>query len=241
MAVWDRWLRGGDSLVLTPTEWKALMDEAFSPLLERELGLSYLGNYFWAGPWEAPRRRMVRVFLINQSSGTLQWGWAFDFAPHLSGKRLAWHRTDRSARQDVWEVSPDFVKSTGPARDRVTFSAWGRDRRAILREHRRAILALLPQSRRYYAGTARPEALLRSMETALEDPYVRFTQGTQLTISAAFLAAALGRTEHGRELLAHLNVSEQYQETRRLLTEQLDRQPRLWPEKGETGDDPDHR
>ena len=51
MAVWDRWLRGGDSLVLTPTEWKALMDEAFSPLLERELGLSYLGSYFWAGPW----------------------------------------------------------------------------------------------------------------------------------------------------------------------------------------------
>ena len=79
------------------------------------------------------------------------------------------------------------------------------------------------------------------MATALEDPYVRCTQGTQLTISAAFLAAALGRAEHGRELLAQLNFSEQYQETRHLLAERLDRQPRLWPEKGEMGDDPDHR
>ena len=36
---------GPDTLFLTPTEWKALMDQVLSPLMERELGLTYLGGY----------------------------------------------------------------------------------------------------------------------------------------------------------------------------------------------------
>ena len=170
---------GPDTLFLTPTEWKTLMDQVLSPLMERELGLTHLGGYLWAGPWEDHRRKIVQVFLTNQAYGTLQWGWSLGFVPHVSGKKLAWHRTDKSARLDVWEVSRDFIEAgTGPARKKreaVVFSAYGPDRASMENRHRRAFRTLLPLIRAYYAGTDTPERLLAAMEAALEDSYYRFT------------------------------------------------------------------
>ena len=233
---------GPDTLFLTPTEWKALMDQVLSPLMERELGLIYLGGYLWAGPWEDHRRKLVQVFLVNQAYGTLQWGWSFDFVPHVSGGKLAWHRTDKSARLDVWEVSRDFIEAgTGPARKKreaVMFSAYGPDRDGIADRHRRAFRTLLPLIRAYYAGTDTPEKLLESMEAGLSDSYYHFTQAVPLTVSAAFLAAALGRAERSRELLAGLDWKDEYRETARLLEERLAKQPRLWG--GAISDDADH-
>lgn len=233
---------GPDTLFLTPTEWKALMDQGLSPLMERELGLTYLGGYLWAGPWEDHRRKLVQVFLINQAYGTLQWGWSLDFVPHVSGKKLAWHRTDKSARLDVWEVSRDFIEAgTGLARKKreaVVFSAYGSNRDGIAERHRRAFGVLLPLIRTYYAGTDTPEKLLAAMEAALGDSYYRFTQAVPLTVSAAFLAAALGHPERGQELLAGLDWKDDYQNKARLLGEKLARQPRLWG--GVSSNDADH-
>ena len=76
------------------------------------------------------------------------------------------------------------------------------------------------------------------MEAALGDQYYHFTQAVPLTVSAAFLAAALGRPERGRELLAGLDWKDEYRETARLLEEKLAKQPRLW--KGGISDDADH-
>lgn len=238
-----RQIEGPDTLFLTPTEWKALMDEVLSPLMERELGLIYLGGYLWAGPWEDHRRKIVQVFLINQAYGTLQWGWSFDFVPHVSGKKLAWHRTDKSARLDVWEVSRDFIKAgtrgdTRKRREAVVFSAYGPSRASVEDRHRRAFQTLLPLIRAYYAGTGTPERMLGSMETALGDSYYRFTQAVPLTVSAAFLAAALGRAERGKELLAGLDWTDEYRDTARLLEEKLAKQPQLW--EGATSNDADH-
>lgn len=219
------------SVWLTPTEWKVLMDEVLSPLMEREPGLAYLGGYTWAGPWEDHRRKMVRVFLINQSFGTLQWGWSLDFVPHIAGNGLAWHRTDKSARQDVWEVSPDFVKGTGRARETTTFGAAPRGSgglEAIRAEHRRAFQTLLPLMRAYYAQTDTPEKLLRRVRARMADRYFQFVEGVPQTICAAFLAAALGQSEEARTLLEQLDFPEEKRELPVLLREKLDRQPRLW-------------
>ena len=104
--------------------------------------------------------------------------------------------------------------------------------------HRRAFRTLLPLIRAYYAGTDTPEKLLESMEAGLSDSYYHFTQAVPLTVSAAFLAAALGRAERSRELLAGLDWKDEYRETARLLEEKLAKQPRLW--KGATSNDTDH-
>ena len=236
---------GPDTLFLTPTEWKTLMDQVLSPLMERELGLTYLGGCLWAGPWEDHRRKLVQVFLVNQAYGTLQWGWSLDFVPHVSGKKLAWHRTDKSARLDVWEVSRDFVEGasagTGPARKKreaAVFSAYGPDRASMENRHRWAFRTLLPLIRAYYAGTDTPERLLAAMEAALGDSYYRFTQAVPLTVSAAFLATAVGRPERGRELLAGLDWKDGYRDTARLLEEKLAKQSRLWG--GAISNDADH-
>ena len=107
------------------------------------------------------------------------------------------------------------------------FSAYGPDRDGIADRHRRAFWTLLPLIRAYYAGTDTPEKLLASMEAALGDQYYHFTQAVPLTVSAAFLAAALGRPERGGELLAGLDWKDEYRDTARLLEEKLAKQPRL--------------
>ena len=86
---------GPDALFLTPTAWKALMDQVLSPLMERELGLTYLGGYLWAGPWEDHRRKLVQVFLVNQAYGTLQWGWSLTSCPMSPGR--SWPGTGRTS------------------------------------------------------------------------------------------------------------------------------------------------
>lgn len=36
------------------------------------------------------------------------WGISLDFVPHVAGNRLAWHRTDKSARMDLVYDPVDF-------------------------------------------------------------------------------------------------------------------------------------
>ena len=76
------------------------------------------------------------------------------------------------------------------------------------------------------------------MGAALGDDYYRFTQAVPLTVSAAFLAAAMGRPERGGELLAGLDWKDEYRDTARLLEEKLAKQPRLW--EGAVSNDADH-
>lgn len=118
------------------------------------------------------------------------------------------------------------------------FSTYGPDRDGIADRHRRAFWVLLPLIRAYYAGTDTPEKLLASMEAALGDQYYHFTQAVPLTVSAAFLAAAMGRPERGGELLAGLDWKDEYRDTARLLEEKLAKQPRLW--EGAVSNDADH-
>ena len=97
---------------------------------------------------------------------------------------------------------------------------------------------MLPMSLLGYDERAHFERLLAAMEAALGDSYYRFTQAVPLTVSAAFLATAVGRPERGRELLAGLDWKDGYRDTARLLEEKLAKQSRLWG--GAISNDADH-
>ena len=42
--------------------WIMLLDEVFSPLIDKELGMRYLGNRIWADDYCAHRRRVLSLF-----------------------------------------------------------------------------------------------------------------------------------------------------------------------------------
>ena len=42
--------------------WNMLLDEVLSPLVEKELGMHYLGNRIWADDYSEHRRRVLSLF-----------------------------------------------------------------------------------------------------------------------------------------------------------------------------------
>ena len=76
--------------------WNMLLDEVFSPLIEKELGMHYLGNRVWADDYCVHRRRVLSLFQQTDLGGSFKWGWNYDFIPKMSGKKAVYVRTDKS-------------------------------------------------------------------------------------------------------------------------------------------------
>src|SRR4030095_10376942 len=98
--------------------------ESLSPL-----GLAEMTVRVWLDGSQPPVRRLFELQLARGAMKAC-WGFSLDFVPHIAGGRVRWHRTDKSARLDVYIdprdlPQPDFMH--GAAR----FSA---DLRALLTE-----------------------------------------------------------------------------------------------------------
>lgn len=70
---------------------------------------------------EAPDQDGIRkMFRIHDAGGlrdlTVNWGYSFDFVPHVSGATVKWHRTFKSAKSDL-RVVPG---NAGPRAPRVS-------------------------------------------------------------------------------------------------------------------------
>jgi hypothetical protein len=56
----------------------------------------------------APVRHIFEVVAMKGASFVPVWGISLDFVPHVTGERLGWHRTDKSARMDLVYDPIDF-------------------------------------------------------------------------------------------------------------------------------------
>ena len=76
--------------------WNILLDEVLSPLIEKELGMRYIGNRIWADDYCKHRRRVLSLFQQTDLGGSFKCGWNYDFVPKLSGVIAVYVRTDKS-------------------------------------------------------------------------------------------------------------------------------------------------
>jgi len=214
---------------LTPTGWKMLMDYALSPLFEEILGLQYFGEYIWASPWDNHRRKVVRIFRINDMGGTLQWGWCFDFVPRLSGKKITYNRTDKSLALHQWELSEGFISGKGKERQSTMLSASnGKDLNEMAKNYRNTFNYLLPDIQRYFTYTDYPQNMLADIDLKLTSNYYRFMGELPFTICAAFISCAIGDKERGKDFLLSLKFNEDYKEVEQKLLAKLEQQQVYW-------------
>jgi hypothetical protein len=70
-----------------------------APLLA--LGFEQVAPRRWVDGSAAPVRRVFAMQLLKGAAVKPQWGFSLDFVPHLSGDRICWHRSNRTAQFDV--------------------------------------------------------------------------------------------------------------------------------------------
>ena len=56
----------------------------------------------WIDSSSTPIRRIFEYWQLKGGVVAPRWGYSFDFVPHLSGGKLKWHRTEKSALLDVF-------------------------------------------------------------------------------------------------------------------------------------------
>lgn len=191
---------------LTPTGWKILIDKALSPIIEKELGMTYLGNCYWADSFHNHRRRVLSLFYINNAFATFKWGWNFDFIPKKSGKRLVYAKTEKSVYSHIFEMSEDFYDNT-KNRKHTIISAYGgkisdynSSITAMCKSYVDAFYFLLPLIKKYYSATNTYENILQNIERNLKNEYLKIMNYEMLVVKV-FFEYAFGNRDIA---LAHL-------------------------------------
>ena len=65
------------------------------------LGLTGISARTWMECSKRPARRLFELQLLKGASLKACWGWSLDFVLHISGGRVRWHRSGKSARLTV--------------------------------------------------------------------------------------------------------------------------------------------
>lgn len=65
------------------------------------LGLIENGPRKWIDGRQPPVRRLFELRLVKGAGLKVCWGFSLDFVPHISGGRVRWHRSDKTAMLDV--------------------------------------------------------------------------------------------------------------------------------------------
>lgn len=184
-------------IYLTPTGWKILIDKVLSPVIEKELGMTYLGNGYWADSFNNHRRRVLSLFYINNAFATFKWGWNFDFVPGKSGKRLVYARTDKCVYSHIFEMSSDFYNNTEKRKHTIIgayggeISHYNASMNAMCKSYVDAFYFLLPLIRDYYKKTDSYNNTLKCIEHNLENDYLKIIN-YDMTVARVFIEYASG-------------------------------------------------
>jgi hypothetical protein len=86
--------------LLRAAERDAIVADHLNARLQ-SLALVQVAPRRWVNGSTAPVRRVFEMRLLKGASMKARWGFSLDFVPHLSGDRICWHRSNRTARFDV--------------------------------------------------------------------------------------------------------------------------------------------
>ena len=85
---------------VTNREIQDIASPIVAPLLE-PLGFESQKLLYWINSRNAPVRQIFSLRKFKGGKLAPAWGISLDFVPHLSGKKLKWHRTHKSAIFDL--------------------------------------------------------------------------------------------------------------------------------------------
>lgn len=71
------------------------------PLLKRH-GFEHVRSLHWINNDNASFRKLFAYQQLKGGVIAPQWGYSIDFVPHIAAKRVAWHRTPKAARFDLF-------------------------------------------------------------------------------------------------------------------------------------------
>ncbi len=87
-------------------------DAVIAPLLRERLeplGFGEIAPRRWIDGSKPPARRLFELELLKGAGLKACWGFSLDFVPHLSGGRVRWHRSDKTAMLYVF-VDPRALR-----------------------------------------------------------------------------------------------------------------------------------
>lgn len=199
---------------LTGDGWTMFMDEVFSPLIEKELGMRYMGNRVWADEYSCHRRRVLSLFLRSTLGGSFKWGWNFDFVPRITGAKAVYARTDKTIFTHFFEnchYNHDDSVTEKPelffARDHVDIADFENSMQKMVDQHVGAFYATLPRIKTFYAETETYEQTVKMVDTLLQSMYYALVEGGQLWMTSYFLQQYIGVGEDNEKHLGEMFAS----------------------------------
>lgn len=189
-----------DEGLLTHAAFKA---QAFA-VADRMLGsagLERVRDYVWAAPGAMDVRPVFKLRLLKGAAVVPRWGVSLGCVPHLSGDKALWHRTQKSARADLYETHSERA---------MEMSLFGAEDR-VARRVEAALARALPRAQAFWAV----EDLAMLLARAEAGRGIDFDFGAPVNatrdITRAFVAARLGDATQARAALdeaMHLNAAQ---------------------------------
>lgn len=204
--------------ILAVEGWKLLLDEVFSPLIEKELGMRYLGNRIWADDYDGHRRRVLSLFQPTDLGGCFRWGWNYDFVPKMVGGKAVYARTDKTIFAHFYENAFEnhnrnderFKKSPDMFFYRYTIDIddYEESMKSKVKEHTNAFYKTLPLIRAFYEETSTYEQTIEMLDVLLESDYYGLLQGNYLYLTKLFLQQYVDPEEENEKALLKMFESE---------------------------------
>jgi hypothetical protein len=98
--------------LLSAASIDAELDRTFGRTLAAE-GFTAVRPRFWVRPGPPPVRHLVRIEALKGARYAPAWGISLDYVPHVEGRHVRWHRTNRSARFDLIYDTVDHEPGKG--------------------------------------------------------------------------------------------------------------------------------
>jgi hypothetical protein len=97
-----------ESDLLGAAERDAIVASHLNPRLQA-LGFVQIASRRWVDGSTAPVRHVFEMQLLKGAAMKALWGFSLDFVPHLSGERVCWHRSNRTAMFDLYLELEDRI------------------------------------------------------------------------------------------------------------------------------------
>ncbi len=96
-------------ITLKTEGWKKLTHEMLDECIAEDFGLHPVKDCCWASNYDDGRRKVISIFLVNESYATIRWGWNFEYIPRISGSKCIWARTDKSIYMHTFRLPQAFI------------------------------------------------------------------------------------------------------------------------------------
>ena len=181
--------------LLTAAERDAIVAQHLREHLP-SFGLTEAAARTWIDDSHPPSKRMFELALLKGAGMRARWGFSLDFVPHITGGRVRWHRSLKTAMLDV------IVE---PGKDALLEPTFIHGTQRLHDDLERLLPIALERARQTWQRGATERGLLDLVQEIRDRQTncFRFDNYTQLPLAFAFLSARLGDLAAAEQMLEH--------------------------------------